>query len=326
MATTITRIKGKVSNNNLPILTSSGLISGRVNVFEYYLEQNGYELGNEKKEALETFYNTISENGITDLIDSLYLFIGDENTKSAINIPFIGNTNLEISDDFDGIYTDNGEIIGLTHFPEMQNISLNDMADTDKSFTYSFSYNGILESDYIGAIGKPEQIVEFKSSNGAYVRGAIFNNNNGQNTDRPYISFKNATDSAMTLIGLNVNSYEEYTSSAKTMCNGYFLCGFGRENCEYFYTRNAFISNNSNSKWFSNYSGSDGTKMYALNESPKNLKFMATPARLIDTNGHTKDDFRITSMTFFNDIPSTSDAKKYIEALRTLNIALGKEI
>lgn len=89
---TLTKIKGKVVNPDLPVLTKYGLLSQIVGKYANKLDAVDIVLTQTEVDALGVFITDLKDGNVLEHITALYPFIGNP------NIPLIGGKDLEFSD------------------------------------------------------------------------------------------------------------------------------------------------------------------------------------------------------------------------------------
>lgn len=111
---TQTKIKGIIVNDDLPILTSDGLVSKAYIDYVEALAGKGYTMNATQKSAVSAFLASLSEYGLTEYILTMFPFICSATKRSALSVPLIGSVNYgNVSDAWPGAVVSDGEVIGV---------------------------------------------------------------------------------------------------------------------------------------------------------------------------------------------------------------------
>ena len=335
---TITRIKGRILNNGLPILTEEGLKTDPLEIYKYRLRKVGYTLSAAREAALETFYNSLKTSGVIDYIDTMYPFIGN---WSSVNIPLLGARNLEIEPDFSGAVLNGTDIRGFKNFPKMAEIKLSELVSLKKGLTYSISYIGNLGGITHSDIPPRKSAILFynpDSEKVSQIQIGHTNTNIKQNPDdvNPTWNYTvpsllvfpdNSSNYTTSSISFSTDSGSDLRTAYQSVYatgnnNGYELCGMGSAASDYKYIRLYSI----NDVYYSAYA-EPGSGNFSLDMEREGISYHCSAEELVWWNTPTlNEDFTITTLTFFNSVVPVSLGKSYFSALKIFNQAFGKEV
>jgi hypothetical protein len=295
---TITRIKGTIDNNNLPILTSEGLVPYWYGNFCNLMEDAGYTLSTNQKNAVKAFVESLSEADIIGKVISMFPFVGNTETPNAAKVPIIGETMFEFADGFDGFLLSDTEIQGINKIPGGA------LVFSDISTEHCFN---------IGLSFIKEDTADL-STNQLFLR--FYKKIDNVDTFNYYVQY--SSDNRLRIVYTPSGSAIGFQNKIAQMSdegNVYMLGGLGDETSEKIYNRYAQI----NSSWYDAAAADDTTRRYQYDTN--------FASATLATNNINTNVFRgITSLTFFNDILTKQEAVVYMQSLKTLMQALGKEV
>lgn len=296
---TLIRMKAEVKNPELPVITEQGILPYYEGVFVNRLAEQGFTLSAGQKTAIEAFFTSIG--GLTEVVRYYWPFIGNSSNVKAAKVPLIGSKLFDYSDGMTGFkYNGSNDIIGLTFGPTV--ISLNTMDFcSDDCCVMAASF---VKDSAIVSISGPQNLIncgnalQFRSNStpvSGSIRPAIFSK--AYNATYPANIFQmgvapdNYNDAGNTYILLGISSDKKYCRYAKT---------------------------------------NDGT---ALRQSEP-LASMATYGPVatadrtktlspIDSTGYVSG---LSGLVVFSRILTNAEMDTFMGAMKTLNIALGKEI
>ena len=111
---TQTKIKGVIVNDDLPVLTSDGLVSKAYIDYVEALDAKGYTMSATQRSAVSAFLASLAEHGLGEYILTMFQFICSPTNKSALSVPLLGTTPFgDVSDSWGGAVVSDGEVIGV---------------------------------------------------------------------------------------------------------------------------------------------------------------------------------------------------------------------
>lgn len=284
---TVTKIKGTVVNDALPVLTSRGLMSQYIGKYVAKMEHLGYEISEDEMTALNNFLDTITINDVLPYVKTFYPFIASSSVKSAINIPLIGSTELTFSPGSSSIVVDGSTVKGVTLIDTMPSIKMSDVMGAD-FIGVGISYKGDITVD------TSRRIVEFEN-NGDWYTYRYYNDK---------FNASSYTDNGSTTISNQAFNYSvEHPFNDIITVHG--VNNTGGRYVRTIYTDGTMRSSTSGSD------GHDGT-------------YYNADATLFASSGTLSSGGYYTSLMFLESIMPSSKSKIWCEALRDLLTALGK--
>lgn len=303
---TLTKIKGVITNYGLPVVTSEGLLPYWQGRFINRLAEQGYELSSSQKEAIHAFLISVAEEDCVNDIRSLWPFIGNrENTKAA-KVPLIGEKLFDFNDTYfnDIEYNTSGEIVGITSTPDVPTLIAMDFCDE-----HCVNIGTSLIKPVTAA---PSQ--EFM------VRSIVTQNNGVQY--RPVqanstVVGGNPVFSVYCRSDVHPNGGNHYISSVSENINDagnlYTIFGFNDKSVTPYYNRMCNMN---------------GVERYAagIEYTPSYLPPTEETARGTVTSGSYGINCTVTGLVVFNKILTKDKIKIFTDAWKQMNIALGKEV
>ena len=307
--TTVTKFKGVIDNNSLPVLTPEGLLPYWEGKFVNRLSELDYTLSTTQKNATETFLEEIAEEEVVNTVRSFWPFIGSSDNIAAAKVPLIGEKNYDFGDSFTDIsYNVNQEIIGLTSVPNIESLNIMDFCDGNQI--------------NLGAseIVKPISSVASPVNKGAYP--IIFNSNVSQFRTFQYSSedkFYFGLYCRDTVYGGDLGTFLSSAVPERISGGGnlYVMMGLNNHSTVPYYNRYMKINNDTEKR----ASGSDTAHTYVAPLPEDEDKTLKTP-----NESQIAFLTALTGLVVFNRILSDSEMDIFMNAWKKMNIALGKEV
>lgn len=300
---TITKIKGVITNYGLPVVTSEGLLPYWQGRFINRLAEQRYELSSSQKEAIHAFLISVAEEDCVNDIRSLWPFIGNrENTKAA-KVPLIGEKLFDFDDrNFSDIeYNTSGEIVGITSTPAVSTLTAMDFCD-EHCINIGTSLIKPITSSQVSAMVRP--IVT--QNNGVQYRSLQINVTQGNSRFGVYCRSNMQTEGDLyysTFVSENIHDAG----------NLYTIFGFNNKTTTPYYNRMCNMN---------------GIERYTagLDYDPSYL-----PPTEETANGTLIPlsygiNCTITGLVVFNKILTRDKIKIFTDAWKQMNFALGKEV
>lgn len=312
---TLIRMKAEAVNPELPVLTEQGILPYYTGVYVNRLADKGVTLTQTEINAITAFINSLIEADLIDKIGTFYPFMGD------VNVPLIGNRELEFSDvtsantnlDFVG-----GKLRGVKTIPYMNNVKLSELANADfgimwggsmisKIPTTTASDNTNVNILYFrGSKISSIPAVQLRLNRNAYspfdTRFAVYNLYDPQDSSvNAYLRFPPVLETSD--IQHNYSFAYGLTNVAPPYSTGYKH--FNR-------TANRDGIN------ITNAAGND-TSVYINSENIG--EFTLAQCNYIEDFGLIR-----TTLALFNEILSTTESKAFVDALDTFTAAVGKTV
>lgn len=298
---TVTKIKGVITNYDLPVLTEQGLIPYWEGHFVNGLSNQGYTMTPSQEAAIRTFFVSLENTNILEYVRSFWPFLGNSANVNAAKVPLIGTKLFDFNSDFiDFQFNDNNEIVGLTTCPEVSSLNVMDFCD-EHCVSLAASYikkdtherrQGISRVLNVGDTIqiRPFQVVE---------------------TTKCFAIYSNQTT------GKGTFPSNHFPDNFDDAGNAYFAMSLNDHAVSPYYNRYYKVNDGTEKVG----AGTDENRIYAAPISADRIKTVYA----LSQNGFLEAE-TLTGLVVFNKVLVKDDLVKFMNALKALNIALGKEV
>ena len=302
---TITRIKGMIDNTSLPIITETGLVQYWFGYYINALADKGYTLTQTQHDAVDAFINTLTQDDIIDAVKLFYPFIGTKANTAAAKVPLIGYKEFNFGSSFDGFqYNVSDEIVGITKTPAITSLKTSDFCNSE-CFVMGVSYH---KKDTSASPSSTAIDRVINTNNGIQFR-AVVASPNGSRGIALYTNMKNTEGT----IGKNIFQTNIVPENFNDAGNCYEILGLNSHDNAPYYCR--AIKNNNGALAYA--AGSTPNRYSPPSQEDADLSLSASLYTNINV---------VTGIVVFNRVLQSSEISSFINAHKTLNIALGKEI
>lgn len=289
---TVTKIKGVFQNSNLPVLTDLGLKDYYVGKFYNRCKEAGTTLTSGQITALESFIESLRDNGIIDNVAAMYPFFGTSSNKATVQIPLIGDTPVVYPSTYTGYTIINNNVIG----PKSIQAQTGKIGNAKNGFAIAMS----LKITSVSGITAPYRLVQMGLDSGSFYQYRL----DGTPLKNKIYQFNsNSQEIASLNPSLALDEQD-------VIGNVYMLEGIGDVNSEYTYSLNHKVN---------------GVYKYNASDYAASIKAVSEDSAFKITGSSVLSGITYTSMALFYKVPSANKAKQYLDALQILMNALGKE-
>lgn len=302
---TITRINGMIDNTSLPIITETGLVPYWLGYYINALADKGYTLTQTQHDAVDAFINTLTQDDIIDAVKLFYPFIGTNANTDAAKVPLIGYKEFNFGSSFEDLqYNVSDEIVGITRTPAISSLKTSDFCNSD-CFVMGMSYH---KKDTSTSPSSTEIDRVINTNNGIQFRAVVVSSN-GSRGIALYTNMKNTEGT----VGKNTFQTNIVPENFNDAGNCYEIIGLNSHDNAPYYCR--AIKNNNGTLAYA--AGSTPNTYYPPSQEDADLSLSADSYTNINV---------VTGIVVFNRVLQSSEVSDFINAHKTLNIALGKEI
>lgn len=302
---TLIKIKAKIVNPELPVITEQGILPYYTGVYVNKLAEKGVTLTQTEINAVTAFINSLIEANVIDKIGTFYPYIGNP------NVPLIGSKEYVYDDvapsnenlDFVG-----GKLRGYKKLLSTNGVKLGDLAATDFGVMFGGSMITKVPSDNVSVIN------------------ALAYFSNKQETPA-YVQLRFAVDPSAKDFRFAINARDE----SQVILNRAFSPSIDRSNVLHNFTFAYGLSNvppevtdvlRYNRTCYRNgvqiaNAASNGITGYITNNNLTNL----TPQ-----TSSNQSEWVMTTFAYFNSILTGDESAAFCEALNTFTAAVGKTV
>lgn len=305
---TIIRMKAEVVNPELLVVTEQGILPYYAGTYINKLAEKGVTLTQTEINAVTAFINSLIESNVIDKIGTFYPFMGD------VNVPLIGSKELEFDDttqtntNLDFV---NGKLRGIKGNNSMPNVKYKDLT----TFTHGFNVAGSMIT---------KSPTSHTLNLGTYIKFSI---SGGSTFPNIQMRFQDVAEEGWRMILYNYRTSDDYIafsynpaiSDSDVQKNYSFMYALANENSasdNLLYNR-TLIENGTTV--LSNVASNDTSRLLKSNDI---TEFYFT--EILSTQNVT--DRVVTSLAFFNEIPTSKDSLAFCKALDTFTAAVGKTV
>lgn len=310
---TLIKMKAEVVNHELLVLTEQGILPYYTGVYVNRLADKGVTLTQTEINAVTAFINSLIEADVIDKIGTFYPFMGD------VNVPLIGNKELEFSDVTSAnTHLDfvNNKLRGVKSFPQMVNVKLSEL--TDPSF--GFCIGGSIITDIPDEDTTfPCQVISFGKAVSSSIPAIQFRiadkaatQTESARKNFSIIDFYGDEESSYTILRFVPNL--EFSNNQDNYSFVYGLTNVQPPHETGFMAYNRTLTKNGTI--LTNSAGSD-TVVYIHSEN--------IGENFIKSTGNAYNSV-LTTMVMFNEIPIAGVSRAFVNALDTFTAAVGKTV
>lgn len=306
---TLIKMKAEVVNPELPVLTEQGILPYYTGVYVNRLADKGVTLTQTEINAVTAFIDSLIATDVFDKIGTFYPFMGN------VNVPLIGNKELEFTDvtsantSLDFV---NNKLRGVKYWQDMLNVKFLELANTD--FGVLFAGSCLSKIPSTGDYSKVYKIIDFS---GDYVYNSLPDVQLRINPTNNEFKFEilNFYDTIDTELYIR-SPFAPVLEASENLHNYSFT--YGLINTEPTHEKGALEYNRTLKRdgvLLANTASNDG--VVYIHSDVSNLHIRSTSHH---------NDAVVTTLGFFNEIPSAAVSKAFVDALDTFTAAVGKTV